>query len=192
MNRRRNIDHSLLLKKAVHTLVLPHEDDVLSVQPDVKSTTETAANADQSEHEQFLRIEGKIHGEIRGEHRGDGFLPLEPDRQQSEHRGAAHGCEESSPVISHGEIDGGDLDAEEHPADGCRETRGHPDRASRREHLAVPALVLVDPLKAGDQFREKGRYDTGDMHEGTLFAQGQAGAQGGGQTYHLLEIRIGG
>lgn len=185
-------NHSLFLQEAVHTLVLPHEDHVLSVQPNIESTTQTAANADQGKHEQLLRIEREVHGEIRREHRGDRFLPLEPDREQSKHRGAAHCSEESSPIISYGEVNRGYFDAEENSSDWRCETGGDSNGACRSEHLAISALVFVDPLETGDQFGQKGGHDTGDVHEGAFLAQRYTGAQGGGQTYHLLDIRPGG
>lgn len=181
--------HSLFLQKAVHTFVLPHEDHVLPVQPNVESAPYTAAHPDQREHEQFLGVEGEVHGEVGREHRRDRFLSLKPDSEQPEHGCPANGREEPPPIIPHREVNRGYLDAEQDAADGGREAGGHPHGARSGEHLAVPALVLVDPLEARHQFGEEGGNYARDVHERTFLAQRQTGAQGRGQTYHLLDIR---
>lgn len=162
---------SLLLQEGVHALVLPHKDDVLAMQPDVEGTAQSASDADQGEDEEFLRIEGEIHGEVGGEHRRDGLLALEPDRQQAEHRSAAHSREEAPPVVPYREVHRGDFDAEEHTADRRCEAGGDADGAGGRQHLTVPALVLVYALEACDQFGEQSRDDAGDVHEWTLLAE---------------------
>lgn len=163
--------HSLFLQEAVHTFVLSHEDHVLPVQPNVESAPYTAADSYQREHEQFLRVEGEVHGEIGGEHRCDRFLPLKPDGEQTEHGCPANSGEEPPPIISHREIYRGYLDAEQDTADRGCETGCHPYGAGRGEHLAVPALVLVDPLETRHQFGQKGGHDTGDVHEWAFLAQ---------------------
>lgn len=163
--------HSLFLQKAVHTFVLSHEDHVLPVQPNVESAPYTAADPDQREHEQFLGVEGEVHGEICREHRRDRFLSLKPDREQAEHGCPANGREEPPPIISHREINRGYLDAEQNAADRGRETGRHPYGACRSEHLAVPALVLVDPLETRHQFGQKGGHYARDVHEWTFLAQ---------------------
>lgn len=159
------------------------------MQPDIKSTAQAAANADQSEHEELLGIEREVHGEVCREHRGDSFLSLKPDREQPKHCGAADSREESSPVITNGEVHGGDLDAEENSTDRRGETRGDADGAGCRKHLAVSTLILVNALETGDQLWEESRHDTSDVHERTFLTEGHARTQGRGQTYHLLDIR---
>lgn len=155
------------------------------MQPNVKGAQQPAADADQSEDEELLRIEGKVHGEARGEHCRDGLLPLEPDCQQTEHCGAADRREETAPVISNGEVYRGDLDAEKDTADRRREAGGDADGAGRGQHLAVPALVLVDALEARDQFGEERRDNASDVHEWTLFAERQPRSQCRRQADHL-------
>lgn len=148
------------------------------MQPNVEGAQQPAADADQSEDEELLRIEGKVHGEAGGEHRRDGLLALEPDRQQAKHRGAANRGEEAAPVIPHREVHRGDLDAEEYATDRRGEAGGDSHSAGRGQHLAIPALVLVDTLEARDQFREERRDDAGDVHKRTLLAKRQPRAQG--------------
>lgn len=148
------------------------------MQPDIEGAHQTAADADQGEDEELLRIEGKLHGETCGEHRRDSLLALEPDRQQTEHRSAANRGEESAPIVPDREVHCGDLDAEENAADRSREAGSDAHRASRGQHLAVSALVLVDALEARDQFGEKRCDDAGDVHKRTLFAERQPRAQG--------------
>ena len=72
---------------------------------------------------------------------------VEPDWQETEHGGAADGGEEPPPVISDGEQDGGDLDAEEDATYRRPEAAGHADGHGRRQHLALPRLVSVNALK---------------------------------------------
>lgn len=141
------------------------------MQPNVECAQQPAANADQSENEELLRIEGKVHGKVGGEHRRDGLLALEPNRQQTKHRGAANRGEETAPVVPHCEIHRGDLDAEEYATDRRRKAGGNPHSAGRGQHLAIPALVLVDTLKARDQLRKECRDDAGDVHKRTLLAE---------------------
>lgn len=93
---------------------------------------------------------------------------VEPDGQQSEHRGAAYGGEETSPVVPHREVHGGYFDAEQHAADGRSETARHAHRTSRGQHFRVPGLVLIDPFERSDHFRQKGGRYAGDVHERTL------------------------
>ena len=97
----------------------------------------------------------------------------------------AHGREEAAPVVPHGEVDRGDLDAEEDAADGGAEAAGDADGARRRQHLAIPRLVGVDALEGGDQLAEQRRHDAGDVDEGTLLAQGHPAPQRGGQPHDL-------
>lgn len=137
------------------------------MQPNVEGTHESTGNSDESENEQLLGIEGKFHGEVCDEHGGYGFLALKPNGQKTKHGSATYGGEETAPVVSNREVNGRDLDAEEHTADRGGEARGYPDRASGREHLAVPALVLVDTLETRHQLRQQGRDYTGYVHKWT-------------------------
>lgn len=145
------------MKEAVHALVFPHENDVLAVQPNVEGAEESAGDSDEGENKKLLGVEREVHGEVGDEHGGYGLLALEPDGEQPEHGGAANGGEEAAPVVSDREVDGRDLDAEEHAADRGGEARGYPYGTGRGQHLAVAALVLVDALEARDQLRQQGR-----------------------------------
>lgn len=124
------------------------------MQPNIEGAQQPAADANQSEDEELLRIEGKVHGEVGGEHRRDGLLALEPDRQQTKHCGAANRGEETAPVVPHRKVHRGDLDAEEYATDRRRKAGGDSYSAGRGQHLTVPALVFVDTLKARDQLGE--------------------------------------
>lgn len=137
------------------------------MQPHVERPHQSTGDPDECENEEFLGIERKLHGEVGDEHRGYGLLSLEPNSEQTEHRGATDGREESSPVVSHREVDGRYLDAEEYAADRGGEARGHTHGAGGREHLAVPALVLVDALETRDQLRQQGRHYAGYVDERT-------------------------
>ena len=106
-------------------------------------------------------------------------------RQQPEDGGAADGGEEPAPVVAHGEVHGGDLDAEEDAAHGRREAAAHPHGAGGGEHLGGAALVLVDALEAGDELTEQGGGDAGDVDKGAFFTEGHAAAEGGRETHYF-------
>lgn len=181
----KNWGYQLFLKEAVHAFVLPHENDVLAMKPNVESSEQTAANADESEGKEFLRVEREVHRKVGHEHRGDRFLSLKPNGQQSKHRCATYRGEKTSPVISHGKVNGGYFDAEQNATDWCSETRCHSNRTRRCQHLAISALVLVNPLEARYQFRKKRRHDTRYMNERTFLSKWQTRSQGRCQPHHF-------
>lgn len=80
---------------------------------DIEGATETAEQSDESEDEQLLRVEGKVHGEVGRKHGGDCVRFLEPNGQQPEDRGPADGSEEAPPVIAHRKVRRRYFDAEQ-------------------------------------------------------------------------------
>ncbi len=122
----------------------------------------------QREDEQLLRVEGEVGSKVGGKEGSDGRLLLEPDAEQAEDEGSVDGGEEAAPVVTDGKVDGRYLDAEQDAADGGGESAGDADGARGREHLRVPALVLVDALERGHQLAEQRRHYAGDVDERPL------------------------
>ena len=141
------VDKAVLLQEPVQPLVAAHPQHVAPVQVDVERAAHPAEDADEGEDEQLHGVEGEGHLEGGHEHGHDGLLLLREDGEQAEDQGAADGGKEPAPVVPHGEVDRGDLDAEEDAAHGRAEAAGDADGARRRQHLAVARLVGVDASK---------------------------------------------
>ena len=103
----------------------------------IETASKPTDNADHDEDKELLRGVGELHAVAGSEHGDDGLLVLKDDGEQTECDGANDGGEETSPVVSDGEVHAGDLDAEENSSDGTGKTTGHTNSYGRRQHLGV-------------------------------------------------------
>lgn len=132
------------LKELIQNFIVPHEEDVLTVKPNVKSSAESADDTKSkkiqtwrkrtitnlisphhSECQKFLRIVREVHREICQKQSCERAAFLKPHCKKSEECGTKNGPEKPSPVVSHCEVSGGYFDTKQNTAYWCREARAN-------------------------------------------------------------------
>ena len=90
----------------------------------IEAASQPAHDPDHDEDQELFRGIRELHAVASAEHRHDGLLILKHYGEEAEGDGSNDGGEEPAPVVPHGEVDAGHLDAEEDAPDGRGKATG--------------------------------------------------------------------
>lgn len=122
----------------------------------------------QCKYKQLLWIEWKVGYEIRRKKRGHGIGFLKPNGQQAKDGSSAHSRKKATPIITHGKIRCGYLNAKQDTTNRCGKARSDTNGTGGRQHFRVTRFIFVNALEWCHHFTQQLSNDTGDVHKGTL------------------------
>ena len=103
----------------------------------IKAAPQTTHNPNHDEDQKLFRSIRELHAVASPKHRHDGLLILKDDGEEAEGDGSNDGSEEPAPIVPDGEVDAGDLDAEEDAPDGRGKAAGDSHSTGSFQHFRV-------------------------------------------------------